>query len=171
MNQRGFTLIELLVVLGIVIFLSGMIFVNYRAKGGEFSLQRAAYKLAQDIRRAAELAMSAREFEGAVPMGGYGIHLKFPTEKTSYILYADENGNEKYDAADGIVETIFFEEGVEIKNIPQNDLSINFRPPNPKVKIGGDNNLPAATITLSLQSDASKTRAVRVNNVGLVEVE
>lgn len=168
--KKGFTLIELLVVLGIIIFLSSIVFINYRGAGKDLSLQRSAHKLTQDIRKAGELAMSAREFQGQVPKGGYGIHLKFPSETTSYILYADKNGNEKFDSemTDGLVETIFFEEGVFIQSISDNNLSINFKPPNPKVKIKG---LSTAIITLSLQSDPSKTKTVKVNLAGLVEVE
>lgn len=164
----GFTLTELLVVAGIIFLMMGIVFTSWRSGPSELLLQRSAHKLAQDIRRAGELAMSAREFQGAVPQGGYGIHFKFPSENTSYILYADLNGNESYDSPDGVVETILFEKGVFLKSITQDNLSINFRPPSPKISL---DSLSAVSITLSLQSDQTQTKIVNVNLAGLIEVE
>ena len=166
--KNGFTLTELLVVAGIIFLMLGIVLANWRSGPAELQLQRTAHKLAQDIRRAGELAMSAREFQGAVPQGGYGIHFNFPSENTSYILYADLNGNESYDGSDGVVETIFFEKGVFLKSITQNNLSVNFRPPSPKISIGG---LSVASITLGLESDQTQTKIVNVNLAGLIEVE
>lgn len=167
MKQKGFTLIELLTVFGIIIFLSAIILINYRTSGEQFALQRSAHKLTHDIRRAAELAMSSKEFQGNIPQGGYGIHLRQANDDY-YILYADTNGNEKYDAVDGKVETIYFEKGVFIKFLSKNNLSINFKPPNPTVKIDTS---PTVTITLSLQSDSSRIKTIKVNDAGLIEVE
>lgn len=168
MRQKGFTLVELLVVSGIVIFLSGIVLVNYRAGDEDFRLQRSAHKLAQDIRRAGEMAMSAREFQGSFPEGGYGVQVKL-SENTSYILYADKNGNETFDGQDGEVERIFFEKGVFIKSLSKNNLSVNFRPPQPKIAIIGGSS--SASITLALKSDPAKTRIIEVNAAGLIEVE
>lgn len=166
--KKGFTLTELLVVAGIIFLMLGIVLANWRSGPSELLLQRSAHKLAQDIRRAGEMAMSAREFQGAVPQGGYGIHFNFPSENTSYILYADLNGNENYDGSDGIVETLFFEKGVFLKSLTQNNLSINFRPPSPKISLDG---LSAASITLFLQSDQTQIKIVNVNSAGLIEVE
>lgn len=118
------------------------------------------------------MAMSAKEFQGVIPSGGYGIYLKL-SWGNFYKLYADTNGNEKYDGADGEVETIYLEKGVILQDISPSSLSINFKPPNPTIKIktdsGGDSN--TATITLSLESDSTKTKKVKVNAVGLTEIE
>ncbi len=85
-------------------------------------------------------------------------------------MYADTNGDQRFGGGDPIVETIYFEPGVYIKNISQINLSINFKPPNPFVKIE-PGNLSNAFITLSLTTDLTKEINVRVNNVGLIEVE
>lgn len=168
--QKSFTLIELLVVASIIIILSAIILINWRPGEQQLLLQRAAFKLAQDIRRASEMAMSTKEFQGKVP-AGYGVYLK--QNDNYYLLYADTNpaegGNEKYDSGDDIIETIYFEKGVYIKNISLSSLSINFRPPNPIVKI--DSLTTSATIIITLESDPTKTKTIRVNNVGLIDVE
>ncbi|MDP2967102.1 MAG: hypothetical protein Q8N87_01685, partial [bacterium] len=114
--NKSFTLIELLVVTSIIILLSAIILPNYRGIERQFALQRSAHKLAQDIRRVGEMSMSTREFQGEIPKGGYGVHLKL-SWGNYYKLYADKNGNEKFDEADGEVETIYLEKGVYIQNI------------------------------------------------------
>jgi hypothetical protein len=148
------------------------VFLNYRQSSQQLTLSRSAYKLAQDIRKAGELAMSAKDFQGTVPSGGYGVHLKL-SWGNYYKIYADTNGNEKYDTGDVEVETVYLEKGIILQDISPSSLSINFKPPNPIVKIktegGGDSS--TATITLAIESDLTKTKKVKVNTVGLTEIE
>jgi hypothetical protein len=118
------------------------------------------------------MAMSAKEFQGSIPRGGYGIHLKLSWENY-YKLYADENGNEKFDEADAEIETVYLEKGVYIKNISPSSLSVNFKPPGPTINIkteAGDSS-SNATITLSLKSDPSKIKIIKINAAGLAGVE
>ena len=172
LKWKGFTLVELLVVSSIIILLSAIILPNYRGIERQFALQRSAHKLAQDVRRAGEMAMSTREFQGEIPEGGYGIHLKL-SWGNYYKLYADKNGDEKFDGSDGEVETIYLEKGVYIKDISPSSLSINFKSPIPTIKItteaGQDS--ASAIITLSLESDLTKTKIIKVNSAGLIDVE
>jgi len=172
LKRNGFTLVEILVVISIIVFLSVTVLANYQKNSQQLALSRSAYKLSQDIRRAGEMAMSAKEFQGAVPQGGYGIYLKL-SWGNFYKLYADTNGNEKYDTSDGEVGTVYLEKGIILQNIFPSSLSINFKPPNPTVKIktesGGDSSL--AIITLSLDSDSTKIKKVKVSAVGLTEIE
>lgn len=171
-NLGGFTLVEVIVVTSIIILLSAMVLVNYRSHSGELVLQRAANKLTQDIRRAGEMAMSVKEFQGSIPPGGYGVHFSTSWE-TYYILYADENNNEKYNVGvDGEVERINLEEGVYIQSISPASLSINFKPPAPTIKLkteAGEDSTNAQ-ITLSLKSDINKTRVIEVNTAGLINI-
>ncbi len=175
---RGFTLTELLVVTGVMIALSLAVLVNWKGSGQEFALQRSANKLAQDLRKASNMAMSAKEFQGSVPLGGYGIFLKVRDHYyiLDYILYADTNpvgGNQAYEAGDGQVETIYEEQGVYIQDIFSSSLSINFKPPSPTIRIvkADGTELAQATIILALQSDPTKTKTIRVNTAGLITVE
>lgn len=175
----GFTLIELIVVLGIIVLLLAIVLPNYKIGGQQFALQRSANKLAQDIRRVQEMAMSMKEYQ--CPSGrleGYLISLVEVVSKKNYYLYARCDG-----INDFLIETIGFESGVEIQELAYYSnnswtilgssapLYIYFTPPNPNVTIRGDESIERARITLSLESDSAKTRIVKLNKAGLVEME
>ena len=122
-GNKGFTLIEILVVLSIISLLTILTFTQYRTGQKSFALQRAAHQMAQDIRRAQEMAMSAKEcfpeicgeIESIIP-DGYGVY--FETGLTNYDLYADRNSNERYDGSDSIVEEdIELEKGIYIEDV------------------------------------------------------
>lgn len=176
----GFTLIELLVVIGIIILLSVIILPNYRTAAAQFALERSAHKLAQDIRRAAEMAMSAKELPsgGGMPAGGYGVYFDIGWHNKGYRLYADTKppaGNEFFTSADTIIETIELEKGVIIQgiNTPPNKVGINFKPPAPTVKIkySAADEVGEVIIVLALESDSTKTKTIKVNKAGLIDVE
>ncbi|MBZ9578330.1 prepilin-type N-terminal cleavage/methylation domain-containing protein [Patescibacteria group bacterium] len=180
-NKKGFTLVEIVVVFFIIILLSAIILTNYQAGGQQFALQRSANKLSQDIRRAQEMAMSVKEVgpSGAkiVPEGGYGIYFKTSPQKI--IIFNDCNNNQQYtpgnvcgtppDKFPEKIEDINLESGVRIENLsPSTPLHITFKPPDPTISISdGDQ----AIITLTLEADPSKTKTIKVNKVGLVEIE
>jgi len=172
LKGKGFTLVELLVVTGIIVLLSAIILPNYQSIARQFALQRSAHKLAQDIRRVEEMAMSTKEFQGEVPKGGYGICFKL-SWGDYYKIYADKNGNEKFDEEDGEMETLNLERGIYIKDISPSSLSINFKSPIPTVKIKTEAGQDSATaiITLSLKSDSTKIKIIKVNSIGLIDVE
>lgn len=103
--NKGFTLTEIMVVTAIIVLLSLIIFPNYASRRKYHTLQRSASKLAQDIRRAQEMAMSARDFgkpgdPKTASKGGYGVYLNI-TDSEKYILFADCNKNCGYDAVNG----------------------------------------------------------------------
>ena len=180
LKWKGFTMLELVIVISIIIFLSAIILPNYQAAASRFALERSAYKLAQDIRRAAEMAMSAKELPGGgIPIGGYGVYFEVSSEwNKRYRLYADTQppeGNEFFTLADTIIEDIELEKGVVIQSIntPPNKVGVNFKPPAPLVKIKYSDTDEAAgvIITLALEADLTKTRTVKVNKAGLIDVE
>lgn len=173
MNNKSFTLIELLVVTGIILFLSAIIFPNFRLGERQFALQRSTHKLAQDIRRSQEMAMSAREFNQMNPLGGYGVYLTTETPD-SYILFADCDGYYDYDPT-GIpcggvsekIEEINFEKKVEISSLFPSPLTITFTPPDPTVRI---NQLTPSSATITLIID-NTTKTINLNSAGLIEIE
>jgi len=182
-NGAGFTLAEILVSIFIIILLSGIIFANYRTGGQQFALQRSANKLAQDIRRVQQMAISASECEpcgGIIPGTGYGIALDTNWDTRRYRLYADTNGdNEFFTPQDTIIETIDLEKGIIIKQIgtlpdtsPQ--VSINFKPPDPDTKIKylpAQPSLNEGILTLALETNLNQTKTVKINKAGLIEIE
>ncbi|MBU3934433.1 type II secretion system GspH family protein [Patescibacteria group bacterium] len=195
MRENGFSLIEMLAVIAIVVVLISVTVLNFGETRDLLSLRRAAHQLMQDVRRVQDMAMSATELNGEgnclLPAKGYGIYIDYSVESTSYELYADTSADtgldcetypptecwEYYDSEDCVIETIFIQEkGViikEIKNtiIGAQKVSINFKPPNPAVKIKWL--LPEADeveIVLALESDQTKTESVVVNKAGLLQI-
>ena len=188
-TNKGFTMIEVLVVVFIIALMSGIIFSNYRQGGQQFALQRAAHKLALDIRRVEEMAMSAKEFEGAIPPGGYGVHFS-SLSPYHYVLFADCDGDLEYDNPDcGLVScaadcafatpTNPFPESIEgeveiekpvwiCKVCGENvdEQTIVFTPPEPKVTL-----TPGGNSTLIVLKNNGQTKTVRVNKAGLIEIE
>ncbi len=173
--KKGFTLIELLTVLAIIFTLTSISFPFYRTVQKQYILESAAQKFVQDIRRVQEMAISARicgPCQNRVPPG-YGIYLQ--QGGSSYLIYADTNppqGNERYDGGDRIIEEIYFGGEIFISSVNPSSLSINFKPPDPKVRIGNESqNLTEVSIVISFLNDTSKTKTIRVNKAGLVYAE
>lgn len=137
---------ELIVVTGIVILLAALILPNYRAGQRTFALQRAASKIAQDIRRAQEMAMASREFSGGMPPeGGYGAYFSM-LEPYHYILFADVNANQNYDGSSEMVEDIEIESGITISDLPDSQTIIIFQPPGSQVVF----NPPVQSVAITL---------------------
>lgn len=180
-KEKGFMLAEMLVVLFVILILTGLIVANYRAGQRQLALERAANKLAQDIRRVQEMAMSAQEVNGEIPLRGYGIYLKDvppPQIHNSYILFANKaDATPDYfyykEAADTVIEDISFEgEEIKIKDLNLPYLNIVFIPPDPIVFVGKDGETrDEAIITISLIKDTTKTKTITVNKAGLVKIE
>lgn len=187
--EKAFTLIELLIIALIILLLSAVILPGYKLGQSQFALQRAAQKLAQEIRMAQEMAMSLKELPGGeVPPGGYGIYFNQYTlaGKINYdvYLYADLNGNERYSRGEEIKtiykedQKIFLEKEVKIKQVSVNGvspdkISINFKPPDPTVRLrsGQGTDYQNLIIILALKSDETKTKIIKANRAGLIYVE
>jgi len=159
----GFTLVEILVVTAIILTLSSIMLANLRSGEIQYAQDRGLHKLSQDFGRAENLSMSAKEFQGEMPAGGYGLYFKIE-EKDHYILFADLNGNQQYDSGlDGLVEDIKFEKGTEIANLSASPLTITFISPDPTINIKP----VAQTATVTLDNG----RKVKINTAGLIEIE
>ncbi len=173
LRQNGFTLIEMLVSIAILALLSTVIIANYRAGQRQVNVQNAANQLASDLRVAQNYTLSGKEnASGNFPTGGWGVHLV--NGNASYILFADNNGNYTYDAGEEF-KTLNLPNKTQISAIQINGsdtspLDIVFEPPDPTTYIDGTKNNNDAEITL-IETDSSKTKKVKVNCFGLIEVE
>ena len=193
-NGAGLTLIELLVVISIMMTMTAVVFVNYRPGNQQLALNRSASKLAQDIRRAQEMAMGSR-VEGACGPGfegSYGIKFSrlppvFPGPNL-YILFADCNDSGNYDAGDEIIEGVTFEQGVVFDRVKYRyppgswlpvgvgveTIDIIFSPPDPERSISTINpllnNAPEQMLRIKLDS-SGQFKNIYVNSAGLIYVE
>ena len=198
-KQNGITLVEVIIVVFVMGMFSAILISDFPKMQRQFALSRAAYGLAQDLRRTLDLGLSGLQVEDSeenmISVKGYGIYVNFssyPAE--TYAIYADVDNNKKYDVignyednycknesnpvSDCIIEIIDVTDGnpslyvVNVNNISETFTSINFRPPDPLVNI--DNIVGEASevgIVLGLTSGETDTRTVWVNKSGLIRVQ
>ncbi|MFH1036583.1 MAG: prepilin-type N-terminal cleavage/methylation domain-containing protein [Patescibacteria group bacterium] len=169
-EAAGFTLVEILVVMSIIVTLSVIVLPSYRDGDRQFALQRSANKLAQDIRRIEEMAISSVETGGEVPLGGYGVYFDI-SNPNQYILFADFDGDHVYDEYGGepIGNPVNFEANVKIDSLlPTSPLNITFTSPDPTISINNDPAIIISTITIGNGSDSEN---IIVNKAGLIYVE
>jgi len=173
-GNRGFTIIEILVVLSIISLLTILTLTQYRTGQKSFALQRAAHQLAQDIRRAQEMAMSAKEINGFPPRYGVEFDTIYPDY---YILFADDNDNGKREVSDQIIETINLEKGINIDQVfvgeplsSKAQIWITFKPPDPITEIRDPAAAESSIAKIQLTND-NKTKSIVVNKAGLIYVE
>ena len=184
--NKGITLVEILVVVFIIAVLLAILVSDFPKIQRQFALSRATYKFAQDLRKVQDMALSGekiRKPDGIeITVQGYGIYID-KTDNKKYIIYADLDGNKKYTGIEEIYTTVDLNSdapGVIIKDfilIDSNNVSINFSPPNPEIKISnlGTINLEEANragITFGLEADSSNstnTRTVYIWKSGLIE--
>lgn len=183
MKKNAFTFTELMVIIAVITVFTAISFPYYKNIRQSLSLERTAVKFAQDIRRAQEMSMSAYEFGGDVPDGGYGIYFNIAApDSDHYIIFADLNGNKDYDE-DELVENIYLEEGIELENcgLFQGDceefLAV-YLPPDPigffkaKPVGGGWGFIPGfgSFVEISI-ADNGKNKTINLNKAGLVDID
>lgn len=168
-KKNGFTLVEIMVVFSIIVILTAISIPIYQGSKKELALQRAVNKLEQDIEKAQEMAMAAKEFqEGSVPSGGYGIYLDL-SEPSHYILFADVSANHQYDSEKGeLVEAIFLKDEIKIDSLsPASPLNITFTPPDPTTRV----NSSISDIGIIILKIDNSTSSVKILPTGLIYVE
>jgi prepilin-type N-terminal cleavage/methylation domain-containing protein len=99
-SERGVTLVEIAVVIFIIAIFSSILIANFPAIQRQFALSRATYKLAQDLRKTEDLALSGVSIKDAqgeqIPVKGYGIFIDL-NNSTKYVVYANVGaGDQKY---------------------------------------------------------------------------
>lgn len=170
---RGFTLVELLVVIIIIVIISTIVFLNYRSGRQRLALERAAHRFLQDVRRAQEMAMSAREVNGIIPLGGYGVYTTI-SDLEHYIIFADCNDNDIYDPPPATpcngkterIERITLEQGVTVCPICDPEVCVIFTPPDPEVTIFP----PRVYGEFTLVNEIGESRGVYVNRLGVTMI-
>jgi len=103
-SSDGITLIEIIIAIFIIVLFSLIITANFPGIQRQFALSRTAYKLAQDLRKAQNMALSGIKMtdgsESPMPISvqGYGVYIDLSNQPTEqYLIYADVDGDQKYD--------------------------------------------------------------------------
>jgi prepilin-type N-terminal cleavage/methylation domain-containing protein len=197
--EKGITLIEIIVVIFIIGIFSVILVSDFPKIQRQFALSRAAYKLGQDIRRAEDLGLSGVQMASGIK--GYGIFLNTFLVPNQYIIYADVNGDQKYNGnfiftdndicsqariptADCVIEKVDVTKenySLQIKKILYAGetinsgvgkyVDINFSPPDPTVKI---NEIPDGVNKVGIVLELKtdpQTRVVWINRAGMIEVK
>jgi prepilin-type N-terminal cleavage/methylation domain-containing protein len=166
--SKGFTLIELLAVISIMVLLTSITLPNYKSGDQNLSLERAAHKLSQDLRRAQGMAVSVSRFSEEDPMG-YGVYFNL-NQLESYVIFADLNGDKLYSGPQEKAEEIEIEGKVEIISlspISGTSLTICFVPPVPGVFFNDFNEDSLASIEISV---GELNKEVFINKIGLIYI-
>ena len=168
-SGSGFTLIELLVSVLIIGLISTIFMVNYHNTNKRSELKVATQKLASDIRLAQNYSLGSKTYDGVItPSGGWGVYFSL-SSPSSYIIFADKNGDHLYNAGE-VIETKTLPAGVTISALsPANPAAIVFFPPDPVTYINNDLNNKTAQIEL-IESINNSRAAVTVNFFGLIDV-
>ena len=171
--MKGFTIPELQISVFIIVLMTGISVIGWSSGETTLALDRAAHKLAQDMRKATELAQRAQPL--VLPLAcaspgkikGYGVYVS-SSAPTSYILYAECNDNQVYNSeADTIVQTVTLENKIQISSAT---LSILFVPPVPTITIQpGD--LDQAQVVLSAIGDPTRSKTITITTKGIIDID
>jgi len=127
-DKSGFTMIELLVVMAIMGIIAAIALPSYNKARNSKELLLAREQIAGDIRMAQNYSYNVLKFtDGSFPAGGYGVHFDISTPK-KYIIFADLNDNQTYDAALETFQEINLPRSVEISELRANGDSVDISP-------------------------------------------
>lgn len=184
---KAFSLIELLVVVGIFTVITSIVLANHSRFNSSVLLGSLAYDVALSVRQAQVYGLSVRGISSNFQVG-YGIHF---AGANSYALFADTNGNKRYDdgtggaPADTIVSIYTLSTAHTIQkycgvtqtgtsecsnNAAIDHLDIVFFRPNPDALISSGNPGYYSQGKITVQSAAGQTRTVTIASTGQISV-
>ncbi len=190
LRGAGFTLVELLVTVSIMVAITSMILANYPKFSGSLALKRTAQEIALSIRQAQVYGLSVREFgAGSGIFPGYGVHFDISSGSDVFVLFADTNKNDSYDAGSGCggsstecVQKFKISTGDKISKLcggeqssPPGDCSLSqldiiYLRPTPTVKLNGDGT-PFSDASIVVRSPSGEEKTIRVWLSGQIRVE
>jgi len=151
-EKRGFSYVEVLSVITVIVILSTVAIANMRIGSSPSELFVAAQKIISDIRLTQNMAISASDFEGVIPGGGWGV--RFVKGQNYYSLYADiaddygasdhvchancnDTSEELYKnidlPPDTTIDKIYLIRTIDGAEISVDEATVTFEPPDPKV--------------------------------------
>lgn len=170
-GSLGFTIPELLISVFIIVLMTAIVVPSWRTGETTITLDRAAHKLAQDIRKATELAQRAQFFQCVTgSISGYGVYVS-TVVPTSYTVYAECNGNQEYNVeVDAVFQTVTLEGNIQVTSATPSSFSILFVPPVPTITIQ-PGSLDQAQITLSVAGDPTRFKVITLTTKGIITID
>ncbi|MDD5043128.1 MAG: prepilin-type N-terminal cleavage/methylation domain-containing protein [Patescibacteria group bacterium] len=166
-NRSGFTLVELLVSITIFALMTMFVVVNFRAGQKQDFLNLGAEEISNNLKKAQTAAVAGELIEGVVPKGGYGLY--FASDSTSYLYFADLDGNFNYTAVDGVIAEYPLPKGVVINS---ENLSVVFDPPRPKIYFNGSDIEAESEVMIKHQDLPEAVKKIIINSVsGKIDLE
>lgn len=130
-TPTGFTLIEVLVVIFIISVISGSVLASSWRGQSQYSVAKAAQKLAADLRRVQGMALAGK-LQGASAPAGYGLYMQ---SSGQYLIFYNNGASKIYDGASVILETV----DMDRVSLSPSGGSVFFVPPDPTTYINGAN--------------------------------
>ncbi|OGF23340.1 hypothetical protein A2Y83_01335 [Candidatus Falkowbacteria bacterium RBG_13_39_14] len=130
----------MLVSISVLAIITTLAISNFREGEKKSQLNMAANVLISDIRKVQNMVLNGAEWDGqTMPTGGYGIYFS----EDEYIMFADNNGNKKYDAGENIKIVEPFNVSIGADECDGDILSnLIFSPPKANGCLNGDSCSP-----------------------------
>jgi prepilin-type N-terminal cleavage/methylation domain-containing protein len=194
---RGFTLVELLAVTAIITIITLVLLLRQSVFDSTTILRSLSYSVALSVRQAQVYGVSVlgSQSGGSVQYApAYGLYFS-KTTPSSYILFADLNNNQAYDAASETVKVFSLSPGYTISEVclkravSNTDRCTNkkdgtgnatigqavilFKRPNPDASFKNDTfaNETYIDAWIQVQSAAGATRSILVTTAGQITVQ
>lgn len=191
--QKAFSIIEMLVSVGILLILSAIIVSNPNRAPQFYDLVNGAQRVEAELRKTQGFALATKDFKGAPPAGGWGIHFvkTLGTNQRCYIIFADDGdgvfepgAGEQADPCNPNIndtlteryDRIFLPITIDIANITFGgsvaSLDIVYRAPRLDVVMNTcSSSCVSPNSIITLQSKGGGTKGVIINEVGNVEAQ
>lgn len=166
-TQKGFTILELMIVTAIIGLLAAGVLLGFRSSTNNYTLGQAAQQLVSDLRRVQNMALNGVAVFG---YNDFGIYIQ--DNATSYIIYADVNGNRTYQPSDLEIETVSFPQGGLIDSTTpiSSRIDVFFESPDPTTYINNNSSIGVSgTVTVGAKG-YSETKTITITTAGLIEI-
>ncbi len=195
-ESKGFTVIEMLVTISIVTVIMGTVLFNYGTFNGNLALSSATQEMSIAVRQAQTYGLTVKEVSigGGQFSSAYGVYFDPSGSPDSYYLFADIDGDRKYDVGNGCgsgatecVERFMLRNGVRVSGIcdattcplsaPVRMMHITFLRPNPDAVIyftnSGNNIVGSASVTgkVTLSAPNGDSATIVIESTGQVLVQ
>lgn len=122
-KKNAFTIVEVLVAIFILSMITIISIGGFAFKKKSIALEKDSQELLSNLRKSQISAISGISLENEILPSGYGLYLN--ATSSSYLLFADLDGNKIYSTLTEKIKEEIFSPRVEIKSIDLNGKSVN----------------------------------------------